>query len=109
MDSENKKIALIFNIDSGYCDVAVTAATTEGECRMKALPGSAIGGEDLLGNMMRYLLPDSENIFKKNIDGDKEIKSMSLLRVATQKSIHRLSSKRSVECDLDLGDGLKFL
>jgi len=32
------------------------------------LAGSVVGGEDLLGNMMLYLIPDSENIFKKHID-----------------------------------------
>ncbi|RHN64019.1 putative Heat shock protein 70 family [Medicago truncatula] len=108
MDSESNKVALIFNMDFGYCDVAVTVATAEGECRMKALAGSSIGGEDLLVNMIRYLLPDSENIFKKHIDGDEENKSMSLLRVAILEAIQRLSSQTSVEFDLDLGDGLKI-
>ncbi|CAJ2634665.1 heat shock protein 70 kDa [Trifolium pratense] len=107
MDSESNKIALIFNMDSGYCDVAVTLAT-ERECQMKALAGSAIGGEDLLGNLMNHLLPDSKNKFKKHLDGDKEIKSMSILRAATLEAIHRLSSQTSVEFDLDLGDGLKI-
>ncbi|KAL5064834.1 hypothetical protein RYX36_026571 [Vicia faba] len=108
IDSGSQKTALIFNLDSGYCDVAVTAVTSEGECRMKALAGSAVGGEDLVGNMMRHLLPDSENIFKRHSDGDKEIKAMSLLRVATLEAIHRLNYQTSVEFDLDLGDGLKI-
>jgi heat shock 70kDa protein 4 len=103
-DSESKKLTLIFNMDSSYCDVAVAA----GECQIKALAGSFVGGEDLLGIMMRYLLPDSGNIFKKHIDADRKIKSMSLLRVATLEVIHRLSSQTSVEFDLDMGDGLKI-
>lgn len=55
-----------------------------------------------------YLLPDSGDIFKKHIDVDRKIKTMSLLRVATLEVIHRLSSQTSVEFDLDLGDGLKI-
>ncbi|PQM34869.1 heat shock 70 kDa protein 8 [Prunus yedoensis var. nudiflora] len=48
----SEKIALIFNMGAGYCDVAVTA-TAGGVSQIKALAGSAIGGEDLLQNMMR--------------------------------------------------------
>ncbi|KAL5102241.1 hypothetical protein RYX36_006568 [Vicia faba] len=97
----SEKIALIFNMGAGYCDVAVTA-TDGGVSQIKALAGSTIGGEDLLQNMMRHLLP---NIFKTH--GVKEIESMALLRVATQDAIHRLSSEISVQVDVDLGDGLK--
>lgn len=57
---------------------------------------------------MCYLLPDSGDIFKKHIDVDRKIKTMSLLRVATLEVIHRLSSQTSVDFDLDLGDGLKI-
>jgi heat shock protein 4 len=32
-DNENMQIALIFNMDAGYCDVAVIAATTNGKCQ----------------------------------------------------------------------------
>ncbi|XP_004511356.1 heat shock 70 kDa protein 8 [Cicer arietinum] len=105
MGSGSEKIALIFNMGAGYCDVAVTA-TAGGVSQIKALAGSTIGGEDLLQNMMRHLLPDSENIFKSH--GVKEIKSMGLLRVATQDAIHQLSSQTSVQVDVDLGDGLKI-
>ncbi|CAI8585969.1 unnamed protein product [Vicia faba] len=97
----SEKIALIFNMGAGYCDVAVTA-TDGGVSQIKALAGSTIGGEDLLQNMMCHLLP---NIFKTH--GVKEIESMALLRVATQDAIHRLSSEISVQVDVDLGDGLK--
>ncbi|XP_058747980.1 heat shock 70 kDa protein 8-like [Vicia villosa] len=105
MDSASEKIALIFNMGAGYCDVAVTA-TDGGVSQIKALAGSTVGGEDLLQNMMRHLLPDSENIFKSH--GVKEIESMALLRVATQDAIHQLSSQISVQVDVNLGDGLKI-
>ncbi|XP_057762599.1 heat shock 70 kDa protein 8-like [Arachis stenosperma] len=105
MGSGSEKIALIFNMGAGYCDVAVTA-TAGGVSQIKALAGSTIGGEDLLQNMMRHLLPDSENIFKSH--GVKEIESMALLRVATQDAIHRLSSENNVQVDLDLGNGVKI-
>ncbi|KAE9606456.1 putative Heat shock protein 70 family [Lupinus albus] len=100
-----EKIALIFNMGAGYCDVAVTA-TAGGVSQIKALAGYTIGGEDLLQNMMCYLLPDSQSLFKNH--GVKEIKSMGLLRVATQDAIHQLSSQTNVQVDVDLGDGLKI-
>ncbi|KAI9115106.1 hypothetical protein K1719_014119 [Acacia pycnantha] len=105
MGSGSEKIALIFNMGAGYCDVAVTA-TAGGVSQIKALAGSTIGGEDLLQNMMHYLLPESQTLFKTH--GIKEIKSMALLRVATEDAIHRLSSQTSVQIDVDLGDGLKI-
>lgn len=105
MGSGSEKIALIFNMGAGYCDVAVTA-TAGGVSQIKALAGSTIGGEDLLQNMMQYLLPESQTLFKTH--GIKEIKSMALLRVATQDAIHRLSSQTDVHIDVDLGDGLKI-
>ena len=108
MDNESKKIALIFNMDVGYCDVAVIAATSKGKCQTKASTGSTIGGEDLLGNMMCHLLPDSENIFKKHVHEDREIKSMALLRGTVQKAITQLLSQTSVKVDLELGDDLKI-
>ncbi|KAL5541581.1 hypothetical protein UlMin_009291 [Ulmus minor] len=103
--SWSEKIGLIFNMGAGYCDVAVTA-TAGGVSQIKALAGSAIGGEDLLQNMMRYLLPDQETLFASH--GISEIKSMGLLRVATQDAIHRLSSENSVQIEVDLGNGLKI-
>ncbi|RHN57596.1 putative Heat shock protein 70 family [Medicago truncatula] len=105
MGSGSEKVALIFNMGAGYCDVAVTA-TAGGVSEIKAVAGSTIGGEDLLQNMMCHLLPDSENIFKNH--GVKEIKSMALLRVATHDAIHRLSSQINFQVDVDLGDGLKI-
>ncbi|CAL0332085.1 unnamed protein product [Lupinus luteus] len=104
-DSGSEKIALIFNMGAGYCDVAVTA-TAGGVSQIKALAGCTIGGEDLLQNMMCHLLPGSQSLFKNH--GVKEIKSMGLLRVATQDAIHRLSSQTNVQVDVDLGDGLKI-
>ncbi|XP_027909746.1 heat shock 70 kDa protein 8 [Vigna unguiculata] len=105
MGSGMEKIALIFNMGAGYCDVAVTA-TAGGVSQIKALAGSTIGGEDLLQNMMRHLLPESENLFRSH--GVTEIKRMGLLRVATQDAIHQLSSQNSVRVDVDLGDDVKI-
>ncbi|KAF5465693.1 hypothetical protein F2P56_015673 [Juglans regia] len=105
MGSGCEKIALIFNMGAGYSDVAVSA-TAGGVSQIKALAGSAIGGEDMLQNMMRHLLPDSEIIFSNH--GINEIKSMGLLRVATQDAIHRLSFETSVQIDVDLGNGSKI-
>ncbi|WVZ12665.1 hypothetical protein V8G54_017195 [Vigna mungo] len=105
MGSGMEKIALIFNMGAGYCDVAVTA-TAGGVSQIKALAGSTIGGEDLLQNMMRHLLPESENLFRNH--GVSEIKRMGLLRVATQDAIHQLSSLNSVRVDVDLGDDMKI-
>ncbi|CAJ2658076.1 unnamed protein product [Trifolium pratense] len=77
MDNESMKIALIFNMDAGYCDVSVIE-TKKGKFRIKALTGSSIVGEDLLGNMIIHDV------------------------------INKLSSQTSVEVDLDLGYGLKI-
>lgn len=52
---QSEKIALIFNMGAGYCDVAITA-TAGGVSQIKALAGSTIGGEDLLQNMMQNML-----------------------------------------------------
>lgn len=105
MGSGSEKIALIFNMGAGYCDVAVSA-TAGGVSQIKALAGSPVGGEDILQNMMRHLLPNSEPLFSTH--GVNEIKSMGLLRVATQDAIHRLSFQSSVQINVDLGNGLKI-
>jgi len=105
MGSGIEKVALIFNMGAGYCDVAVTA-TAGGVSQIRALAGSTIGGEDLLQNMMRHLLPESENLFQNH--GVSEIKRMGLLRVATQDAIHQLSTENSVRVDVDLGDDVKI-
>ncbi|KAK4855557.1 hypothetical protein QYF36_008482 [Acer negundo] len=104
MGSGSEKIALIFNMGAGYCDVALSA-TAGGVSQIKALAGSAIGGEDLLQNMMRHLLPDFENRFSNH--GMNEIKSMGLLRVATQDAIHKLTTQTDVQIDVNLGNGSK--
>ncbi|WJX86328.1 hypothetical protein P8452_68651 [Trifolium repens] len=106
-DNESMKIALIFNMDAGYCDVSVIEAE-KGKFRIKAMTGSTIGGEDLLGNMMCYLLPDFEEIFKRHVHWNSEIISMAFLRSRIHDVITKLSSKTSVEVDLDLGYGLKI-
>ncbi|KDP40164.1 hypothetical protein JCGZ_02162 [Jatropha curcas] len=105
MGSGSEKNALIFNMGAGYCDVAVSA-TAGGVSQIKALAGAAIGGEDILQNMMQYLLPNTERLFLSH--GINEIKTMSLLRVATLDAIHRLSSLTSVQIDVDLGNGTKI-
>ncbi|KAI5573391.1 hypothetical protein BDE02_10G077800 [Populus trichocarpa] len=105
MGSGSEKNALIFNMGAGYCDVAVTA-TAGGVSQIKALAGAAIGGEDILQNMMQYLLPNSESLFLNHRVN--EIKSLGLLRVATEDAIHQLSSQSSVQVDVDLGNGSKI-
>ncbi|XWS53991.1 hypothetical protein CRYUN_Cryun10bG0049300 [Craigia yunnanensis] len=105
MGSGSEKIALIFNMGAGYCDVAVTA-TAGGVSQIKALAGTAIGGEDLLQNMMCHLLPNSENLFSSH--GINEIKSMGLLRVASEDAIQKLSLQDSVQIDVDLGNGSRI-
>lgn len=103
--SGSEKVALIFNMGAGYCDVAIIV-TAGGVSQMKALAGGSIGGEDLLQNMMHYLLPDMDDRFSGR--GFHEIKSMGLLRVATQDAIHKLSSQPSVQIDVDLGNWTKI-
>ena len=105
MGSGSEKIALIFNMGAGFCDVAVTA-TAGGVSQIKALAGTATGGEDLLQNMMYHLLQNSENLF--SCHGINEIKSMGLLRVATQDAIQKLSFQDSVQIDVDLGNGSRI-
>ncbi|KAL0457203.1 UNVERIFIED_CONTAM: Heat shock protein 8 [Sesamum latifolium] len=105
MGSGSEKIALIFNMGAGFCDVAVTA-TAGGVSQIKALAGTALGGEDILLNMMRHLLPDMDSHFSTR--GIDEIRRMGLLRVATQDAIHKLSSQSKVQIDVDLGNGRKI-
>ncbi|GAV84840.1 HSP70 domain-containing protein, partial [Cephalotus follicularis] len=105
MGSGIENVALIFNMGAGYCDVAVTA-TAGGVSQIKALAGSAIGGEDLLQNMMRHLLPNSENLFLSHEIND--IKAKGLLRVATQDAIEKLSFQNRVQIDVDLGNGTRI-
>ncbi|KAL0414530.1 UNVERIFIED_CONTAM: Heat shock protein 8 [Sesamum radiatum] len=73
MGSGSEKIALIFNMGAGFCDVAVTA-TAGGVSQIKALAGTALGGEDILLNMMRHLLPDMDSHFSTR--GIDEIRRM---------------------------------
>lgn len=105
MGSASEKNALIFNMGAGFCDVAATV-TAGGMSHIKALAGSTVGGEDILLNMMRHVLPDMDNLFSSH--GVDEIKKMGLLRVATQDAIHKLSSQPKAEIDVDLGNGHKI-
>ncbi|KAL5712650.1 hypothetical protein ACHQM5_014798 [Ranunculus cassubicifolius] len=105
MGSGSEKIALIFNMGAGFCDVCVTA-TAGGVSQIKALSGGTIGGEDILQNVMHNLLPNLDTLFSSH--GFTEIKAMGLLRTATQDAIHKLSSKERVKIELDLGNGLRI-
>ncbi|ONK59651.1 uncharacterized protein A4U43_C08F8870 [Asparagus officinalis] len=99
-----EKVALIFNMGAGYCDVAITA-TAGGVSQMRAQVGSAIGGEDMLQNVLRYLVPDFENLSSKN--NVNNISSMGVLRTIAQDAIHKLSFQDSVQINVDLGEELK--
>ncbi|XP_045789300.1 heat shock 70 kDa protein 8-like [Trifolium pratense] len=107
MDNESKKNALVFNMDAGYCDVSVIE-TERGKLRIKAMTGSTIGVEDLLGNMMCHLLPDSEKIFKRHVHWNSDIISMAYLRSRIHDVITKLSTETSVDVDLESIDGLKI-
>ncbi|PNX54522.1 heat shock protein 70 kDa, partial [Trifolium pratense] len=107
MDNESKKIALVFNMDAGYCDVSVIEAERE-KLRIKAMTGSTIGVEDLLGNMMCHLLPDSEEIFKRPVHWNSDILPMAFLRSGIHNLITNLSTETSDEVDLESIDGLKI-
>ncbi|MBA0713931.1 hypothetical protein Golax_012930 [Gossypium laxum] len=72
---------------AGYCDVAVTA-TAGGVSQIKALAGSATGGEDFLQNMMCHLLPNFDSLFSSH-------------------EINEISSM-CVQIDVDLGNGLRI-
>lgn len=105
MGSGSEKLALIFNMGAGYCDVCVTA-TAGGVSQIKALSGTVVGGEDILQNVMRHLLPNLDNLLSSH--GLSEIKSTVLLRIATQDAIHRLSSQDGVRVEVDLKNGLNI-
>jgi heat shock protein 4 len=106
MGSGIEKIALVFNIGAGYCDVAVSA-TAGGVSQIRALAGCTVGGEDILQNVMRHLLPDYDSLYANAGQTMDRIKSMGLLRIATQDAIHKLATQESVEINVDLGNGLK--
>ncbi|VVB07437.1 unnamed protein product [Arabis nemorensis] len=94
MGSGNERLAVIFNMGAGYCDVAVTA-TAGGVSQIKSLAGNPIGGEDILQNTIRHIAPPN-------------VEASSLLRVATQDAIHRLSEQDNVQIEVDLGNGNKI-
>lgn len=104
MGSGNEKVALIFNMGAGYCDVAITV-TAGGVSQMKAQVGTAVGGEDMLQNVLRHLVPDFEKFSSNhNINN---IRSMGVLRIVAQDAIHKLSSQTNVQVNVDLGVGSK--
>ncbi|CAD6210217.1 unnamed protein product [Miscanthus lutarioriparius] len=104
MGSGIEKIALIFNMGAGYCDAAV-AATAGGVSQIRALSGCTAGGEDILQNIMRHVLPNFDSLYAgQTMD---RIHSMSLLRIETQDAIHKLVNQETVEINIDLGNGHK--
>ncbi|CAA6659110.1 unnamed protein product [Spirodela intermedia] len=105
MGSGCEKIALIFNMGAGYTDVAITA-TAGGVSQIKALSGCSMGGEDILQNAMRHLLPDLESLCSNH--SLEAIKSMGLLRIAAQDAIHKLSTESSVSIDVSLSGESKL-
>lgn len=105
MGSGCEKVALIFNMGAGYTDVAVTA-TAGGVSQIKAIAGCSMGGEDILQNAMRHLLPDFESLCSNHsLDA---IKDMGLLRIAAQDAIHKLSTESSVSVDVSQGSESKL-
>ncbi|KAL6188771.1 hypothetical protein ACLB2K_040162 [Fragaria x ananassa] len=83
---------LIFNMGAGYCDVALSVTAEDaarGISEIIALTGSAIGGEDLLQNMMRHVLPNAENLLTSH--GVEEIKSKGLLRVVDREEFEEVN------------------
>nr|CAB3496652.1 unnamed protein product [Digitaria exilis] len=104
MGSGIEKIALIFNMGAGYCDAAV-AATAGGVSQIRALSGCTVGGEDILQNIMCHVLPNFDTLYDRHTAD--RIKSMGLLRMATQDAIHKLAYQETVEINVDLGNGQK--
>nr|QBS00781.1 HSP70 [Agave sisalana] len=104
MGSGNEKVALIFNMGAGYCDVSITA-TAGGVSQLKAQLGTAVGGEDMLQNVLRHLVPDFEKLSSNhNVNN---IRSMGVLRIVVQDAIHKLSLQSNVQINVDLGGGSK--
>nr|QFX67949.1 heat shock protein 70 [Agave sisalana] len=104
MGSGNEKVALIFNMGAGYCDVSITA-TAGGVSQLKAQLGTAVGGEDMLQNVLRHLVPDFEKLSSNhNVNN---IRSMGVLRIVVQDAIHKLSFQSNVQINVDLGGGSK--
>lgn len=98
MGSGTEKIALIFNMGAGYCDVAITA-TAGGVSQIKAQTGLPIGGEDLLQNVMKLVVPDFEKLSSShNIEN---IRAMGAARSVVQDAIHKLSFEDKVDIHID--------
>nr|CAD1837634.1 unnamed protein product [Ananas comosus var. bracteatus] len=76
MGSGCEKVALIFNMGAD-----------------KSLLGCPVGGEDILQNVLRHLLPNLDSFCADH--SIEKIKSMGLLRIATQDAIHKLSRDRT--------------
>ncbi|KAJ7549038.1 hypothetical protein O6H91_07G037500 [Diphasiastrum complanatum] len=108
MGSGMEKLALIFSMGGGFCDVAITA-TAGGVSQIKGLAGEVIGGDDLLQNMVNHLAAELHPQLMKHQRAPSEmIKLAGLLRAAAEKAIHILSTQTSTQLDLDLGGGEIF-
>ncbi|XP_058764235.1 heat shock 70 kDa protein 8-like [Vicia villosa] len=104
---DNITTALLFNMDAIYTDVAVTSATSEGKWQIKAIVGSAIGGEQVVANSMRLFIPDFENKFKKE-GRNKKFRSIDLLRAVTLEAIRQFKDKNEARFDLNMENGHKI-
>lgn len=102
--SASEKLVVIFNMGAGYCDVAV-AATAGGVSQIKALAGAAIGGEDILQNVMMYVTPEICPLSRS--PRGEEAKAVGMLRIAAQNAIHTLSSHDSATIEIDIS-GMKI-
>ncbi|WOK93050.1 hypothetical protein Cni_G01743 [Canna indica] len=105
LGSGSEKVALIFNMGAGYCDVAATA-TAGGVTQIKGMLGCTLGGEDILQNVVYHLLPNFDTLYP--IHDANKIRSIGLLRIAAQDAIHKLTTQSSVQVNVDLADGTKI-
>lgn len=99
MGSGMERNALIFNMGTKHCDVAVTA-TAGGVSQIKALAGESIGGEDMVQNMIRYVLEEIHP------SAEKELANLSKLAVHLrpigEKAMHTLSSSPNALIEGDI-------
>ncbi|XP_002980626.2 heat shock 70 kDa protein 8 [Selaginella moellendorffii] len=105
--SAAEKLALIFNMGAGYCDVAITA-TAGGVSQIRGLAGEAFGGEELLQNLVSYLV--SEMIPQLGHSPAKAALAIATgrLRFAAERAMHALSIEPDALVEMELGNGQIF-
>eukprot|EP00249_Psilotum_nudum_P023901 c29023_g2_i1 orf=261-1991(+) len=103
MGSGMEKVALIFNMGAGYCDVAVTS-TAGGVSQIKALAGDSIGGEDLMQNVIKHLMSEINTSLPEK--GGDYSKYGVYLRSLVEKAIRTLSSHATAAIEVEI-DGRK--